>query len=302
MELRQLQIFLTAAQTLNFTKAAIKLGYVQSNITNQIRQLEEELNVKLFERFGRGLHLTNEGKLLFKHAEYIIQLCGQAKREFSADEFKGIINIEATETLCIYRLPALLLEYRQQYPLVEVRVHADSPDFLDLLRNNSIDVALALTNGVEDSDMAVMTLCEEKMIMVTSPLHPLAEKSTVLPEDLSGHCFILSEAGCIYRPMILEVFKKYEVKPSATMELSSIGARKECTRCGLGVTLLPKVAANVELDRKELVELNWQGPCLDVKTQIIHHREKWLSPALKSFLNLCSSSYLGSVLNCTIGS
>jgi DNA-binding transcriptional LysR family regulator len=291
MELRQLQIFYTAAQSLNFTKAAQKLGYVQSNITNQVQQLEEELHVKLFERFGRGLQLTSEGKLFLKHVEYILQLVGQAKREFLSDEYSGVLIIEATETLCIYRLPALLMEYRKHYPLVEVRVHADSPDFLELVRNNSIDVALALTNGVKEPDMSVMTLCKEKMIMVVSPEHPLTQLTVVRPEDLSGQCFILSEVGCIYRPTILEVFKKHEVKPSAIMELSSIGARKECTRCGLGVTLLPQIAAKDELQRGELVQLPWQGPSLDVQTQLIHHREKWLSPALKSFLALCAASY-----------
>lgn len=290
MELRQLQTFCIAAKTLNFTKTAAKLGYVQSNITSQIRLLEEELNVKLFDRFGRRLELTNEGKVFLKKAENILNLCQQAKNELSPESFRGTLNIGAAEVLCVYRLPKLLLEYRKQYPLVEIRVQTESyKPLFGLLRNNSIDIAMALTNEIDQPDMDGKALFNEKMVVVVSPFHPLALKKIIEPKDLSGECLILSPEGCGYRPIILDVLEKYHLKPSAFMELSSVGARKECAICGLGVTILPTIAAKNELQQGKLIELNWKGPSFDVKTQIMWNREKWLSPIMKAFLELCSS-------------
>lgn len=288
MELRQLQTFCIAAETLSFTKTAAKLGYVQSNITSQIRQLEDELKVKLFDRFGRRLELTNEGKAFSKKAEHILQLCQQAKSELSPESFSGILNIGAAEFLCVYRLPKLLLKYREQYPLVEIRVQTESyKPLFGLIRSNNIDIAMALTNEIDQPDMDGRALFNEEMVVVVSPLHSLAMKKIIEPKDLSGECLIISPEGCGYRPIILAVLEKYDLKPSAIMELSSVGARKECAICGLGVTILPKIAAKDELNQGKLISLNWIGPSFDVKTQIMWHRGKWLSPTINAFLKLC---------------
>jgi DNA-binding transcriptional LysR family regulator len=290
MELRQLQIFCTAAKTLNFTKAGVQLGYAQSNITGQIHLLEEELQVKLFERFGRGIQLTSEGKSFLQNIQNILALCQKAKEEISPQVFRGVINIGAAETLCVYRLPQILMNYHQQYPLVEIRVQTEScENMFQLLKENTIDVALVLTDEIKASDLTVQTLHEEAMILVASPLHPLTKKKKIKPSDLSGECFILTAAGCGYRPLVLSMLKQYNVKLASLMELSSIGAIKECTICGLGVTLLPKIAAKEELSQGKLIELPWAGPNFHVKTKLIYHREKWLTPALQGFLALCSS-------------
>ena len=288
MELHQLQIFCTAAQTLNFTKAAAKLGYAQSNITSQIKHLERELNIKLFERFGRGIQLTSEGKRFLHNAEIILTQCERAKEEFSPNVVRGILTIGSAETLCVYRLPQILLEYRKKYPLVEIRVQTENYHHLiELIRNNVIDVALTLTDKIEHPDMAINTLYREPMVIVTHPLHKLAHKKIVTPIDLSNECLIISEAGGGYRPIFLSMLHDYHVMPGAVMELSSVGAMKECTACGLGYTILPKIAVQDELDRDKLTALNWHGPHFNVKTQLIYHQKKWLSPIIQAFLELC---------------
>jgi len=290
MELRQLQIFCAAAQTLNFTKTGLQLGYAQSNITGQIHQLEKELQVKLFERLGRGIQLTNEGKNFLQNAKNILQLCEKAKVELSAQVFRGILNIGAAETLCVYRLPKILTEYRKRYPLVEIRIQTESCENLyELIKRNQIDLALVLTDKMKAPDMVAQILHDESMTMVASPLHKLAKKKKITPNDFSDECLILTSPGCGYRPLILSVFKKYEIKPGSMMELSSVGAIKECTICGLGIAILPKISVKDELARNKLIELDWAGPHFDVKTQLIYHHEKWLTPAMVAFVELCGS-------------
>jgi DNA-binding transcriptional LysR family regulator len=118
-------------------------------------------------------------------------------------------------------------------------------------------------------------------------LHALAHKAIVNPNDLSNECLIISEEGGGYRSMFLSILHEYKIIPGTVMELSSVGAIKECTACGLGYTILPKIAVQDELDRGKLTEINWNGPHLKVKTQLIYHRKKWISPAIQAFLKLC---------------
>ena len=291
MELRQLQIFYTAAQTLNFTKAGLKLGYAQSNITGQIRQLEDELQVKLFERMGRGIQLTNDGKKFLENAKHILELCAKAKGEFLPHAVRGVLNIGAAETVCVYRLPQILTEYRRLYPQVEIRVQTESCEhFFELIKASAIDVALVLTDSVKAPEMAVQTLHDEQLTAVASPLHPLARQKKITPRALAGHCLITTLPGCGYRPLILSMFKEQTAKPGAIMELSSIGAIRQCTICGLGIAFLPKIAVADDIQRDNLIELDWCGPVFQVRTQLIYHREKWLTPAMRAFIELAGAN------------
>lgn len=287
MELRQLQIFLVAAKTLNFTKAGIQLGYAQSNITGQIRQLEEELQLRLFERLGRGLRLTAEGENFLQRTQQILELCNRAKEELSPGIYGGILRIGAAETLCVSRLPQLLGAYRKLCPQVAIRIRTESCETLsELLRSNEIDVALVLTDKIDAPDMEIRVLHEEAMTLVASPTHPLAQKKRLTADDLAQECLIITTPGCGYRPLIRSVFKKQPL--SAMMELSSVGAIRECAACGLGAAVLPRIAVADDILRGRVVELDWNAPLFSVKTQLLHHREKWLTPALRAFLALCS--------------
>ena len=288
MELRQLQIFCTAARLLNFTRTARELGYVQSNVTGQIRQLEEDLQVRLFERLGRGIQLTHEGRLFLDQAEHILNLCQRARNEFIPGEFRGRLTIGAAETVCVCRLPQVLREYRRRYPRVEIRVQtASCQELQELLRHNSVDMALMLTDRIEATDLAAHILYQEEMVLVAIPGHILAGAVELTAEALAAECLLIAPPGCGYRPLVLAAFRQQAERPGGLMELSSMGAIKECAMCGLGIAVLPRIAVQRELQRGQLIELNWGGPDFDVKTQLAHHREKWLAPALQAFIDLC---------------
>lgn len=290
MELRQLQIFHTAAQTLNFSHAALALGYVQSNITNQIRQLEEELGVKLFERFGKHLYLTQDGLALQERAAVILQLAEQTRERFHGSAVQGTLRIGAAETLCVHRLPPLLTTYRQRYPGVSLHVHTEHRDgLLDRLRHNQLDVALALTDEITAADILVQPLQQETIIPVISPTHPLAKQPHIEPQFLTGESLLITLPGCGYRSLLLTALHTAGVRLASVMELSSIGAIKECTACSLGFSLLPAVSVQTELEQGRLVTLPWAGLPLTATTFLLRHRDKWLSPPLAAFWQLCVS-------------
>lgn len=288
MEIRQCRTFAIAARYLSFSKAAEEMGYVQSNVTAQIKQLEEELQVRLFERIGRQLYLTPDGKRLLEHVQRLLQQVQAAKEDLlPGQELRGQIFIGAGESLCVYRLPALLREYRRRYPHVELHLECNSSqNFFGMLRENRIDVAFSLMQVNDLPDIETTVLLPEIMVLVAEPQHPLVAKDQVLLEDLAGHGFILTEKTCGYRSAIMDMLEEHHVATGPVLEFSSTGAIKECVAIGLGVSILPQIVVEQDLAVGRLVALPWRGPKLDVKAQMLYHREKWLSPPLQAFISL----------------
>ncbi len=291
MELRQLMIFCKAAETLNFTKAGQYLDYAQSNITGQIRLLEEELKVKLFERLGRNIKLTSEGREFYSYAKHIIDLSEEAKNRFSTNDYKGTLNIGAAETICVYYLPQLLIKYRQLYPQVKICIHMDACDqFMERLKSNNIDVAMVLTNTIKMPELASQELQREEMATVVSPFHHMASRSTITPEDFEGESLIITLPGCGYRPLILALLEEHQINLGSIIELSSVASIKQCTIAGLGIAVVPKISVKNELLQGTLKELSLEGANLDVKNFLVYHQKKWLSPAIRGFLALCNEN------------
>ncbi len=294
MELRHLKTFCVAAEVQSFTETARRLDYVQSNITNQIKQLEDELNVKLFDRLGKKVVLSNEGRAFYPYAQNILKQCEEAHNVLSADPFKGVLNIGASDTCCIYYLPQLLKEYRRRYPLVEVKVDT-VPCYRapDMLRANKVDIAVILSNTSSNPDITSKLLSRERMFVVTSPHHRLAQaEAPIEPQRLSRECLILTSPTCGYRPIVLSILQELEVQPESVIELANVAAIKECLYCGLGFAVLPEKAVRSELDSGALRSLSVKQFSLEVQNQLIYHKDKWMSSISQAFVDLCVSQKL----------
>jgi Transcriptional regulator len=288
MDLKQLNTFISISKLQSFTQAADSLGYAQSTITTQIKLLESELGVKLFERIGKSVTLTHEGKKLLPYAKQILKLSSDAKNAITNNDTpSGTITIGAAESLCVIRLPEILKEYRRLYPQVEVSLKfGNCADFRHFLRDNIIDVAFSLGTRIISEDFISEIEFDETMLLLTSPGHPLINKEKVSPEDLADEPLILTEMGCSYRAVFENILSKFNIKPNVVLETGSVQAIKQFTMSGLGITLLPKVAVEDEIAKVRLIPLNWAGPDFGIISQVLYHKDKWLSPALKAFLRL----------------
>jgi DNA-binding transcriptional LysR family regulator len=288
MDLKQLNSFITICKLQSFTQAADSLGYAQSTITTQIKLLENELGVKLFERIGKSITLTHQGKKLLPYAKQMLKLSSEIKNVLTSEEVpSGVLTIGAAESLCVLRLPEILKEYRRLYPNVEVSMKfGNCTDFRHFLRDNFIDVAFSLGTRIESEDFITEISFDEPMLLLTAPGHHLIDKSEVLPEDIAKEPLILTELGCSYRAVFENMLNSLNLKANVVLETGSVQAIKQFTMSGLGVTLLPKVAVEEELSSGRLVALNWSGPDFGIVSQVLYHKDKWLSPALKAFLKL----------------
>lgn len=288
MDFKQLNAFITISKLQSFTAAANTLGYAQSTVTTQIKLLESELGVKLFERIGKSVTLTHEGKKLIPYAKQILKLSDDVKNSIFNDETpSGTLTIGAAESLCVIRLPEILKEYRKLYPEVDVSLKFGScADFRHYLRDNIIDVAFSLGIKIEAEDFISEVEFDEPMQLLAYPGHPLINKKDVFPEDIQGEPLILTETGCSYRAAFENILSQFNVKPNLVLETGSVQAIKQFTMSGIGITLLPQVAVEEEIASGKLIPLNWKGPSFGIISQVLYHKDKWISPALREFLKL----------------
>lgn len=287
MELRQLNTFQTVATTLNFSRAAEALNYVPSNVTMQIKALEEELGVRLFDRLGKQLVLTTAGKRFSTYVQDVLNKLDEARSSILHDNevLSGTLTISANEVVCAYRLPDVFKVFRSRYP--RVRLIFRSVPNLQLkqkLFEGTSDVVFILDEPIQSTGLTVEPLTEETFRLFAAPDHPLTRQNELQLEDFHEEVFLINEKGCPYRTMFDRTFKKGDIDSISSLEFQSAEAIKQCAISGIGIAFLPEIVTEVEVNRGELVPLLWPIPDLDVYTQISWHKDKWLSPIILAFI------------------
>jgi DNA-binding transcriptional LysR family regulator len=288
IEMRHLATFRVVATTLSFTRAAEALDYAQSSVTAQIQALEEDLGVLLFERLGKRILLTPAGQRLLPYAHQALQLMDEARAAVTQEaQPYGTLTVGAPETLCVYRLPPVLKEFRARCPRVHLVFHpTTTASQRRTLAEGEVDVGFLLDTAPPPEPFSAERLVSETLLVLAAPAHPLAGCATVVPRDLDDETIIVTESGCSYRRLFERSLAAAGATPATTMELGSVEAIKQCSMAGLGVTVLPKIAVAEELAQGQLVALPWAGPSFEMGTYVVWHRDKWLSPALQAFLEL----------------
>lgn len=288
MELRQLVTFRMVAQTLSFSRTATALNYAQSTVSTQIQGLEEELGVSLFDRMGKSVVLTEAGQRLLGYAEKMVDLAGEARAAVSEGEtITGSLIISAPETLCTYRLPAVLRRFRERYPQVQLIFRSEPETGLQRpIREGVIDVAFVMAESFQVPNLITEALIPEPLLIVAYPDHPLTQRSGVSFADLQNEPLVLTEATCGYRVMFERALTAAGIRPLPPMEFHSVEAIKQCVMAGIGLAFLPVVAMATEIAQGRLVPLRWAGRDFQVVTQMAWHKDKWLSPTLRAFLGV----------------
>jgi DNA-binding transcriptional LysR family regulator len=296
VELRQVETFRAVAEELSFSRAAHRLGYVQSSVSAQVAALEQDLGAPLFDRLGRKIALTDAGRVMLRYSSRLLDLTEEA-REAVADagvgsgEVTGTLTVSAPETLLTYRLPRLLALFHERHPKVRLSVRPSAVGRLvgsmrRSVEEGGVNVAFVLDGPVEVSGLSVEPLLEESVSVIVPAAHALALSTMVASRDLSGETVLLPEApesGCAYRGQFELQLGAASVVPAEKMEFQSIEAVKQCVAAGMGVSVLPSVAVSAELEDGKLAALRWQEP-FEVLTQMVWHEERWQSPALRVFL------------------
>jgi DNA-binding transcriptional LysR family regulator len=286
MEIRQLEIFRALAEELHFTRAAERVHCVQSNVTNRIRALEDELGTPLFNRLSKRITLTDSGRRILPYVERVLSTIEEARKVArSGSAPAGRLLIGSSESTLTYRLPHVLSTFREQCPEVELSfrpyVHET---LLQSIESGTLDLAVCMVNAVDDERLKSMWLRAEKLVFIVGNGHPLSTKTKSQLQDLNGQTILVTEAGCAYRKQLTQLLSRLNIQPSNTIEFSSVEAIKECVALGMGVALLPHVVAADDLAKNRLKALAWAGLETHIGTYAVWHKDKWISPTLAAFI------------------
>ena len=292
MTITQLETFLKIAETRSFTAAAGLLGYAQSTVTMQVKQLEEELGCLLFERLGKTVALTQEGERLCGYAARMMQLEREIKLEVPAvQEPAGVLRLGVSESLCYHRLPEVLLKYKQKYPKVEIQLSFIMHDtFPALLKKGTLDLACSLNPPMEYPDLTMLYDRPETLGFYASPEHPLAKKQRITEKDLEQVPLLLTSHTCSFRHMLLEDLAGLSIVPHIALETSSKEILKQFAVNRLGVAFMPDMTAEDEVRKGLLKRLDWAGKDFPVRTRIYVHKDKHVSRAIRELADLIAEN------------
>ncbi|MBN1812145.1 MAG: LysR family transcriptional regulator [Anaerolineae bacterium] len=293
MELRQLKTFHVVATLQSFNKAALALNYAQSTVSEQIKSLEGNLGVRLFDRKNRRVSLTQSGEMLLQYAQKMIDIEEEARSEVTEQgESHGSLSIRIPETVSTYYLPCILKTFRERYPKVGLNFARCA--FYGLqqeLASGIIDLAFLLTDeSFLVPDTKTETLLKLPLVIVARADHPLASRQNVDIQDLIGEPILLPSEDCSYRVALERMITGENVDPAVILNFNSIEALRRCVIAGVGITLATEIAMRDDVQSGRLAVLPWTGKQVEASLQMIWHKSKWISPILQAFMETVRES------------
>jgi DNA-binding transcriptional LysR family regulator len=288
INLNQLRSFFLVAREKSVTKAARSLFITQPAVTMQIKSLEEDLELRLFNKYGKSLQLTHAGEVLFEYAERIFEIVEEMEYVLRghAELKHGTLTIGTTRSFAKYLMPDLLARYQERYPDVKVSLKVgSSQNISDGLMAFKYDLGI-IGRLPFRSKLKVVPYSNEPFCLVTSPNHQLASREAVSLEDLKNEPLIIREEGSGSRYAILSLLGSLGVNPFVVLEAESVEFIKEYVIKGRGISFLYKPEIRLETGYGLLKEIKVREGPLVIQTDIVYPKNVDLSPPAQTFLRL----------------
>jgi DNA-binding transcriptional LysR family regulator len=204
----------------------------------------------------------------------------------------GSLIIGAAQSLCNELVPCILEEYKSKYPDVTIKIKfEDSCSFLQMLKQNEIDLAFSIGQQVHSDELLCFAQMEEQMCFLAAPDYPLTKENKITLEQLKQYPLFLTEKGCAYHNELIRLAEECLVSLNILLESGNIQMLKQFAIKGLGITFLPLTSVEESIVRKELVILPWQEEQFHIVSEVLYHKNKYISPVLKSFLDVTNLFY-----------
>lgn len=303
MDFKRLRTFRVAAQLQNFSDASSHLGYVQSAVTSQIKALEEELDTVLFKRNGRGVSLTEAGRKLLEYCDKLFSLRDEATLAVKGKtQTQQLVRIAGYETILTYRLPQIIHQFNQQFPDTQLQIQPVGVKQLrQLILADRADIAFIFDEMESGHSQRIAGLQQtklgsEKIVVIASPTHPLAQSRDLTINDLAGHTLLLTEQGCYYRNHFEKALIQAGAFTGTLLEFTSIEAIKACVKTGTGIAAISKVSVQSLLDAGEVVELNIADLSLSVDLLLVS-KQKQHNQAVQAFIEQAQQLTIATIPN-----
>jgi len=286
MEIRNLLTFIHVAELNSFTKAGERLGYSQSAVSFQIKQLETELGYPLFDRIGHSITLTDKGKELLSYAHKVTTLTDEFMESIhTADEIQGRIHFVAPDSVCEDMLLNNYLLFRQTYPKIELKfTNADTNAMMVMLDRNEADAVITLDSHNYRQDYVIFEEELVKMHFTVNANSPLAGKKMKI-EDLLREPFILTEKNVGYRTGFDRELARRCMEITPVLEVGRTDIILTLLEQTNAVSYLPEYTTAQKVKEGKLAYIEVSDFSTSVWKQLIYHKNKWISNALRAFLN-----------------
>ncbi len=287
MELSQLEVLVAVAQEKGFSRAASRLHRTQPAVSQAVRKLEDEVGEPLFDRSSKDGTLTAAGRALYDYAIQMLNLrdeAGAALRELH-DLRRGKLSVAANEYTVMYLLP-VLAEFRARYPQVKVEVKRDLSSRIPTeVLGRGVEIGVVTFTPNNPAIKAVLGTRDE-LALIVSPSHALAGRREVSVRELGVESFVAHNVRSHYRERVIETFERYRTPLNISMEMPTLESIKRLVERGMGVALMPRLAAQAEIERGQVVALAVKEMRFERRVNLIYRKEASLSHAARAFLKV----------------
>ncbi|MBI3903896.1 MAG: LysR family transcriptional regulator [Nitrosomonadales bacterium] len=284
LTLRQLQVFEMTARHLSHTVAAKELYLSQPAVSMQLKQLEQNIGLPLFEQVGKQLHLTAAGRELLHYSRSILQQVQEMDAVFA--EMKGLergqLNIAVVST-ANYFMPQLLAKFIRLHPRINVSLSVANRDtVIRQLADNTADLAI-MGQPPEGAEMVSQAFMENPLVVIAAPDHPLAKQKKIQPRQLAKETFLLREQGSGTRGVVERFFASHRLPLPAHMEMDTNEAIKQSVSAHIGIGIISRHGIELELETHRLCILAVDGFPIVRNWHIVQRKNQRLSIAAHAF-------------------
>ncbi|RFU67861.1 LysR family transcriptional regulator [Peribacillus saganii] len=291
MDIKQLEVFNTICKHKNFSSAAKELLISQPTVSSHIKSLEENLGLQLFNRKNKATgNLTDAGKILYQYSTQIMSIVREA--EASLGHYKqgnsGALSLATAHTFCTFYLPPLLEKFKQKFPSVEIILHTEfTPKMVSMVENREVHFAVARTSSptYTDNHLHSVLLGQDPSAFVISPHHPLAAAETTTIEEIINEQFIVFGKKSSYWPNISNLFSNEGLELKTSMELNDINAVKKMIEINMGISILPLISIQDELEKGTLKTISVEGfPEIIRYSHLVYQKDLIITGPIENFL------------------
>lgn len=291
MDLKKLETFIQVAEQGSFTKAAEKLGYTQSAVSFQIKQLEEALKTVLFERINHSIKLTPKGREILNLAHQMIALSADIEKAANdTNEISGTVRIAMADSLCHFIFWDHFSEFHRLYPNIKLKVISTSTEeMFRLAKQNDIDLVFTLDKHLYDTNYIIVKEHEINTSLITSAENELALKEELSLDDISCEPLILTEKGMSYRQTFEEYAAKKSIELKPILETGDTELICHLVEQGAGISFLPDFVTEKYVKNGKIKQVRLSDFSAGIWIQILYHRDKWITPQMQCVMDyLCS--------------
>ena len=288
MNIRKLDIFHKTAKCLNMSQVAKDMYISQPSISQCISEIESELDTKLFDRIGKKLYLTHEGKIFYDYTRRILNIYEEGVSVVrSSKSNKGNLIIGASTTIGTYIMPNIIHEFNKKEKDIEISMIIDNKHNIEeLILNNKVDIAFI--EGVVDSkEIILKDIWKDELVFISSINHKWNGKEYLDIEDLKGNKFIMREDGSGTRERFENFLKNKNIKFDSYIELSNLEAILNYVKLNIGVSCVPYMSVLPEKNLNSINIYRLKNYNIDRLLYSAIHKDKYISKPIECFMKFC---------------